>query len=48
MPGTIGRDVMTVHKMRDGLARCGASAADDSEGWNVWQREVNCPPCRIT
>ncbi|MGX9227864.1 hypothetical protein [Streptomyces sp. GSL17-113] len=40
-PGTVGDDVMTVHKIRDGEAVCGAAGNVDE-----WQRRVTCPACR--
>lgn len=39
-PGTVGEDVMTVHKVRDGKTLCGAVGEVDE-----WQRAVTCPAC---
>ncbi|MBL1098124.1 hypothetical protein [Streptomyces coffeae] len=39
-PGTVGDDVMTVHKVRDGKPLCGASGEVDE-----WQRRVTCTAC---
>lgn len=39
-PGTVGDDVMTVHKVRCGKPLCGASGEADE-----WQRQVTCPEC---
>ncbi|GFH34034.1 hypothetical protein SCWH03_02390 [Streptomyces pacificus] len=38
--GTVGDDVMTVHKVRDGKPLCGAVGSVD-----VWQRRVTCSAC---
>lgn len=39
-PGTVGDDVMTVHKVRDGKPLCGAVGRVDE-----WQRRVTCSAC---
>lgn len=39
-PGTVGDDVMTVHKVRDGKPVCGTVGNVDE-----WQRRVTCPAC---
>lgn len=39
-PGTVGDDVMTVHKVWDGKPVCGESGKVDE-----WCRAVNCPEC---
>ncbi|MDJ0461981.1 hypothetical protein [Streptomyces sp. H27-C3] len=51
--GTVGEDVMTVHKLRGPLnddrrtkelkSVCGAGKARDEK--TVWARAVNCPRC---
>lgn len=43
IPGTVGDDVMTVHKVRDGRPVCGAVGKVDE-----WQRRVTCPACLNT
>ncbi|MFI0864610.1 hypothetical protein ACH4RA_30940 [Streptomyces smyrnaeus] len=40
VPGTVGDDVMTVHKVCDGAQLCGAVGAMDE-----WQRRVTCADC---
>ncbi|MFF7421347.1 hypothetical protein [Streptomyces smyrnaeus] len=40
VPGTVGDDVTTVHKVRDGTPLCGAVGAMDE-----WQRRVTCADC---
>ncbi|MBO8186822.1 hypothetical protein [Streptomyces spirodelae] len=40
VPGTVGDDVMTVHKVRDGTPLCGAVGEVDE-----WQRRVTCADC---
>jgi hypothetical protein len=39
-PGTVGEDVMTVHKVRNGVPVCGAVGKVDE-----WQRRITCPAC---
>lgn len=38
--GTVGDNVMTVHRLREGRPVCGASGNVDE-----WQRRVTCPAC---
>lgn len=40
VPGTVGEDVMTVHRLRDGEPICGAVGEAD-----YWQRRVTCSTC---
>lgn len=40
MAGTVGDDVMTVHRLTDGKPACGAVGKVDE-----WQRAVTCPDC---
>ncbi|MBO8194418.1 hypothetical protein ITI46_22530 [Streptomyces oryzae] len=40
VPGTVGDDVMTAHKVRDGTPLCGAVGAVDEA-----QRRVTCAEC---
>lgn len=40
VPGTVGSDVMTVHKVRDGVPVCGAAGTVAE-----WRRKVTCPGC---
>ncbi|MFY1676575.1 hypothetical protein [Streptomyces sp. WMMC905] len=40
--GTVGDDVMTVHKVRDGKPVCGAVGTVDE-----WQRRVTCSACLV-
>jgi hypothetical protein len=49
--GTVGEDVMTVHKLKvidrdTRRAVCGAGRPSDET--DVWNRAVNCPACLST
>lgn len=48
VPGTVGDDVRTVHKLRvlDAHHRQAVCGASDPTGvTDVWRRAVNCPAC---
>lgn len=38
--GTVGDDVLTVHKVCDGKSDCGVTGKVDE-----WRRAINCPAC---